>query len=145
MVQRVGEQNADRRVPLEPVARVDLVHDGVGIYVLSQEPGPRCAVALHDRAEIEEVRAILVVEVRGFAGKQVEVPGIVADHVAHCLEDRAIGAGHGCRQLLRAEPETGIDQPERRPDVVGECVFEQRPSHWVTLPHVCPAEKGALS
>jgi len=58
-------------------------------------------------------------------GADRELARVRADEVTHRVEDRAIGAGHGCLQLFGGELQADVHQAERGPDVVIERVAQQ--------------------
>ena len=128
VVQRLREPDAHRGVGLGPIVAAPHV-DGVRIEILSQERRPGGAVALHGGPELREVHVVLVDEGGTPTSRDEQVRGVGPDEVAHRLEDRAVGPRDGGPQLLWAEREARIDQPQRRPHVVGERVPQQGPAH----------------
>src|SRR5438034_2218026 len=123
VVQRLREPDPHRGVGLGPV--VAAPHgDGVRIDVLCQEPRPGGAVSLHRGTELRQGHVVLVDQRGAPPSDGEEVRGVGPHEVANRLEDRAVGPLDGGRQLLGAEREARIDQPQRGPDVVGERVLQ---------------------
>src|SRR5438034_2594772 len=123
VVDRLREPDRNGGMGLGPVVAV--THDdGVRIDVLCQEPRPGGAVSLHRGTELRQGHVVLVDQRGAPPGDGEEVRGVGPHEVANRLEDRAVGPLDGGRQLLGAEREARIDQPQRGPDVVGERVLQ---------------------
>ena len=101
-----------------------LTHHDVRVGVLGQQHLPAGAVALHRVPQLRQVHPVLVDLRRAFAAGDEQVRGVRTDQVALRVEDRPVGPGDGGGQLLGRELEADVDQPQRRPDVVGERVLE---------------------
>ena len=95
-----GEPDTDRGVPLVALL-VDVPHHGVGVEVLGEELDPRPFVGLHLGPELPETQAVRVDSLSRIAGQVRQVVRVRSDEVTHRFQDRAVGPGDRCFELLR--------------------------------------------
>ena len=90
-------------------------------------------MGLHHGAQRRDV-APLLIEGLGFAAAQdIQVEDITTDEVAERVDDGAVGAGHGGRQLRVVKGRAYIQHADRGPDVVAERVGQEGRRHRNTV------------
>ena len=58
---------------------------------------------------------------------------IAPDEVTHRRDDRAVRSGDGRLQLVRAQRNASVNNSERRPHVMAECVLQHGLAHVATI------------